>query len=153
MKLTARSLVPFAVATLLVGAAPSVAAADPAPSSHHVVITSTARVLKSQPNGTAIVTGTVDGTLGKGAVVSRRTTDGSRDETSRGTMYFPRGSVRGTSVLEITRTGDRALVSGYLKVTGGTGRYVGARGRLAVKGVGDLTSQVITLTFKGHFTY
>ncbi len=153
MKLTVRSLAPFAAATFLVGATPSLAMADPAPDSHRVVITSTARVLEQRSDGTAVVTGAVAGTLGKGAVVSRRTTDGSRDETSRGTMYFAEGSVRGTSVLEIKRSGDHARLTGYLKVTGGTGRYVGARGRLSVKGTGDVASQLITLTIRGKFRY
>lgn len=58
MNVAARSLAPFAVATLVMGVAPSAAAADPAPGSQRVVITSTARVLESHSNGTATVTGT-----------------------------------------------------------------------------------------------
>lgn len=155
MKPTRTTVVPLAAAFLAMGAVPSTAAVDQSPTTrtHQVVITSTARVLKANADGTAVLTGKVKGTLGKGAVVSRRATDGSRDEKSRGTMYFAKGSMRGTSVLEIEPSGGRIAVAGHLKVTGGTGRYTGARGRLKVEGTADPKTQLLRLTVKGKVTY
>jgi hypothetical protein len=104
--------------------------------------------------------GTLTSSLGGGAGTSKQTfaagtgpgkfafTGTNKFFTGSGSFN---GSIKGTGGLQSNGT---ITFAGTETVTGGTGRYAGARGKLTFTGVlPSVTATVVTLKFKGTITY
>jgi len=106
----------------------------------------------STPTGTSVYAGAVvDPRLGHGAVVY--STSGSTAVRVTFHEYLPLGSISGTGrITVVPAAGGPAPFTGALTVTGGTGRYRRAHGKLYAKGTIDSTGMT-TATINGAVTY
>jgi hypothetical protein len=107
----------------------------------------------STPTGTGVYAGAVvDPRLGHGAAVY--STSGTTAVRVTFHEYLALGSIRGTGRITVVpgATGGQATFTGALKVTGGTGAYRKAHGKLAVAGTIDSTGMT-TATIRGTVTY
>jgi hypothetical protein len=109
---------------------------------------------------TQLSAGTLTSSLGGGAITGKLTfaagtgpgkfafTGTNKFFTGNGSF---RGSVKGAGALQSNGT---ITFTGSESVTGGTGRYAGARGKLTFTGfLPSVTATVVTLKFKGTITY
>jgi len=113
-----------------------------------------ARVATSGDSNT--VAGTFTGPpYGKGAVVYVTTPAANNALAAKYTGYTAKGTVRGTTLVTPTPQPDGTTsFAGTLQVTGGTGRYRGARGKdLKVTGRFDPRENVFTFEITGTVRY
>jgi hypothetical protein len=132
-----------------------VPAANGAVKGHTLKLDSTlfAAQVGSTPTGASVYAGAVvDPRLGHGAAVY--STSGTTAVRVIFHEYLPLGSINGTGRVTVvpSAAGGQSTVTGALKVTGGTGAYNGAHGKLAVTGTIDSTGMT-TATIRGAFTY
>jgi hypothetical protein len=113
------------------------------------------------PGSSTFQAGTLTSSLGGGATIGKLTfaaptgsgalfafTGTNRFFTGQGSLT---GSVKGSGGLQ---SNGSIKFTGTEKVTGGTGRYAGAKGKLTFTGVRtSLTATLTTVTFKGTITY
>jgi hypothetical protein len=86
-------------------------------------------------NGVTTWTGTVDGKLGHGAVVLTTHPVGDHFEFATQAL-FPNGSINASGTNKAAQNPDGTFTfTGKLKVTGGTGKFKGARGSATVSGM------------------
>jgi len=126
----ARRLVLAALATLAIAPAASAAVT---PHRHRLNSTMFAAQVGSTTTGGSVYAGALpDPRLGHGAIVF--SAYGTTHLRVSFQAYFARGSIRGTGRVTVVpgATGGQSTVTGALKVTGGTGVYNGAHGKLAV---------------------
>jgi hypothetical protein len=93
--------------------------------------TATARVIAGN-----VIAGTTTGTFGPGAVVYRTRVGPNNTVVSSFTLMQATGTFRGTATVTQTpgQNGAPTTLTGTARITGGTGRYRGARGRFSLSG-------------------
>jgi hypothetical protein len=88
--------------------------------------------------------------FGDGRMSTRSVPDGSRAQTYTATskLRLNGGTVRTRGTMTVVMKGSWYTLTGTARVTGGTGRYRHAAGRLRVRGTGksDLSSLRLTMT-------
>jgi hypothetical protein len=107
----------------------------------------------STPTGTSVYAGAVvDPRLGHGAAVY--STNGTTAVRVTFHDYLPLGSIKGIGrvTVESGTAGGQATFTGALKITGGTGAYRKAHGKLSVKGTLD-SAGMTTAIIRGTVTY
>ena len=147
-----------AVSTLALAvlAALSIApAANGAVRAHQLRLASTmfAAQVSSTPTGTSVYAGAVvDPRLGHGAAVY--STNGTTAVRVTFHEYLPLGSITGTGRITVVpgTAGGPSPFTGALTVTGGTGAYPKAHGKLSAIGTIDSTGMT-TATINGAVTY
>jgi hypothetical protein len=141
---------------LTVLAALSIApAATGAVRAHQLRLASTmfAAQVGSTPTGTSVYAGAiVDPRLGHGAAVY--STNGTTAVRVTFHEYLPLGSITGTGRITVVpgTAGGPSPFTGALTVTGGTGAYRKAHGKLSATGTTDSTGTT-TATINGAVTY
>jgi hypothetical protein len=129
--------------------------ASAAATAHELKLDSTmfAAQVGSTTNGGSVYAGAlVDPKLGHGAAVY--STNGTTAVRVIFHEYLPLGSIRGSGRATVvpTAAGGQATFTGALKVIGGTGPYIGAHGKLAVRGTIDGTGTTMAI-IRGTVTY
>jgi hypothetical protein len=106
----------------------------------------------STPTGTSVYAGAVvDPRLGHGAAVY--STNGTTAVRVTFHDYLSLGSINGTGRISVVPgTDGKATFTGALKITGGTGTYRKAHGKLSVTGNLDSTGMT-KATIRGTVTY
>jgi hypothetical protein len=146
---------------LLAGLALAVAAAVPAtgatvPKKHSLSGTAQVVTISSQgtpPNTTSTGAGIVKGSIGSGAIVGTTTFSGT-NFTNKFRVFLLHGTFKGTLSGTFTVNPDGSVSStGTAKITGGTGVYKGATGKLTFTGTTPANSNVSTFQVKGSATY
>jgi len=146
---------------LFVGIALAIAASVPAtaattPKKHSVSGTAQVVTISSQgtpPNTTSTGAGIVKSVLGSGAIVGTTTFSGS-NFTNKFRVFLVHGTFKGTLTGTFKTNADGSLsASGTAKITGGTGAYKGATGKLTFTGSSPANSNVTTFQVKGSATY
>ena len=130
-------------------------AANGAVRAHQLRLASTmfAAQVGSTPNGTSVYAGAVvDPRLGHGAAVY--STNGTTAVRVTFHEYLPLGSINGTGRITVVpgTAGGPSPFTGELTVTGGTGAYRNAHGKLATTGTINSTGMT-TATINGTVTY
>ena len=139
----------------------ALAALSIAPAAHgaarapHLRLASTmfAAQVGSTPTGTSVYAGAVvDPRLGHGAAVY--STNGTTAVRVTFHEYLPLGSINGTGRITLVpgTAGGPSPFTGELTVTGGSGEYGKARGKLSATGTIDSTGMT-TATINGTVTY
>jgi hypothetical protein len=154
----------LSIALLLATALPATAAAH-ARTTHHyrsVIRTTPLSTANGYPavGGTAMVVGTVyTAASGDGALVDRVTVTGHPAPNAfyfKGSevAFFAKGTVRDTFMGTVTVQSDGSQqITATGRITGGTGRYVGAAGDYMMKATVPAGSTVLTGGSAGRFTY
>lgn len=140
----------IAVASLAIAPVASAAA-----TAHTLKLDSTmfaAQVGSTTTGGNVYAGALPDPTLGHGAVVF--TAYGTTHLRVRFHTYFALGSINGTGRVTVVPAvaGGQATFTGALKVTGGTGAYNEAHGKLTVAGTIDSTGMLLA-AIRGKFSY
>jgi len=120
---------------------------------HTVNVTVKASVVSSS-QGVVVVAASASGPpLGSGAAVFRNTSSGSTIK-SKFTAFGKAGAVTGTSTTKATPLPQGGTTfAGSATITGGTGRFKGATGKLTVTGTMPKDSTVTTFKVTGKATY
>jgi hypothetical protein len=129
--------------------------ADGAARAHRVKLDSTffAAEIGSTPSGGTVYAGSVvDPKLHHGAIVYGASGATAVHVTFH--EFFALGSIRGSGHVTVvpSTSGGQTTFTGSLTVTGGTGKYQQARGKLSVAGTINNTGMV-KATVSGRFTY
>jgi hypothetical protein len=103
----------------------------------------------SMSGNRTVEAGTVTGTFGDGAIILHNTISGLR-ATSTGTVWYSKGTIDVKAAVKATMQPDGSFVfSGKGRVTGGTGKFSSASGRLTVTGSippNDTVHSMFTIT-------
>ncbi len=153
-----RTALPLALAALLLATGSAVAAHAPASHRHRVKLSGEIETLFSK--GQVAVAGTrdtdagiLDGTVAgsprwDGALRQVVTWGSSLHATAKGTMFAADGSMRFTWKGQfVPATNSGIELTGTVTVTGGTGRYAGAHGHLALTGTASVSLAATKSTF------
>ena len=139
----------------LVLAAP---AAEAAKKKHKVTLNATVQAHAVTTAG-GLIAGTLsDPVLGNGATVYHTSAAGGANGTTNENVTFQAwtnlGSVKGSGTLTVTAGPGSSPPSftGSAKITGGAGRYKGAKGTITFKGSFDAQSDA-TVNITGSFSY
>ena len=137
------------VAAICALVAPTTASAA---KNHSVNITATLALVQAAP--TRVTAGPLTGFGHDGLLITRGVITGT---TFKGTLraYNTAGSAnaRFTLVLTVAPDGSGATFTGTATVTGGTGRYQGATGRLTIDGSSPAMGAVATFHARGTLKY
>lgn len=91
--------------------------------------------------------------LGTAALLFRNTV-ANNVSTGRGLIYTKKGTIRARTTNQIQPQSDGSvLFPGTFRITGGTGRYKGARGRGTFDGVLPANSTIFELEVEGKIRY
>lgn len=114
-------------------------------------------VVEVLPNGAgAVFAGTIKGRpLGGGAIVNTSKPTGQPNEfSSKGTAFYRDGTLKVSfKNTNVAQPDGSQQFSGSGAITGGTGRFKGAKGTFTMTGASDPQSGIITLTVTGKVTY
>ena len=145
----------LSAASLLACLAVAAPAADAAKARHTVKVRTTvfANTVGSLTNGGSVLAGaTDDPKLGHGAAVL--TVFGTTSLHGTFQVFYALGTIKGTGTGTVTpgANGAPAKFTGSFTVTGGTGRYRGAKGHFSASGTVNAMGMVMA-TGTGSFTY
>lgn len=147
-----------ALAALLLPTSAALAAHAPARHAHRVKLSGEIETLSStgaiatpgvKDTDAGILNGTVAGSPRWGGALRQVVTWGSAlHATAKGTMFAADGSLRFTwSGRFLPTPGAGITLTGTMTVTGGTGRYAGARGHLTITGTASVSPGATKSTF------
>jgi hypothetical protein len=128
--------------------------ADGAPGKHGAKLDSTmfaAQIGTTTTGATVFAGAIVDPRLLRGAIVYH--TSGTTTLRVGFQEFFASGSIKGSgTVTLVPGTGGQAKLTGAFKITGGTAKYHGARGKFNTTGTFNNDGTVMA-TLRGSFTY
>jgi len=108
-----------------------------------------AQVGSTSGGGSVFAGAVIDRALGHGAIVFSSSAGSTKLHTTFH-EYFGSGSIAGAGIVTLAPSSSGATFTVSVKVTGGTGVYRGAKGRM--KGAGTLNSQnMIMMKLSGSF--